>query len=62
MGDPGFRDLLGVTMGVAILLSLQPQQRQRQGEAERLGGPEIDNELDFCKQLDRQVGGLLPLK
>jgi hypothetical protein len=32
-----------------------PEQRQRDGETERLGGLEIDNELDFCKQLDRQV-------
>ena len=38
------------------------EQRQREGEAERLGGLEIDNELDFCKQLDRQVGGLLPVE
>jgi hypothetical protein len=38
------------------------EQRQREGEAERLGGLEIDNEFDFCKQLDRQVGGLLPVE
>src|ERR1700722_12704893 len=38
------------------------EQRQREGEAERLGGLEIDNELDFCKQLDRQGGGLLPVE
>jgi hypothetical protein len=25
------------------------EQRQREGETERLGGLEIDNELDFCK-------------
>ena len=38
------------------------EQRQREGEAERLGGLEIDNELDFCKQLDRQVAGFSPLR
>ena len=31
------------------------EQRQREGETERLGGLKIDNELDFCKQLDGQV-------
>jgi hypothetical protein len=31
------------------------KQRQREGETERLGGLKIDNELDFCKQLDGQV-------
>jgi hypothetical protein len=31
------------------------KQRQWEGKTERLGGLEIDNELDFCKQLDRKV-------
>jgi hypothetical protein len=31
------------------------KQRQREGETEPLGGLKIDNELDFCKQLDGQV-------
>jgi hypothetical protein len=31
------------------------KQRQREGETEGLGGLKIDNELDFCKQLDGQV-------
>jgi len=35
------------------------EQRRRKGEAERFGDLEIDSELDFCKQFDRQVGGLL---
>src|ERR1700730_7074876 len=38
------------------------EQRHREGETERLGGLKIDNELDFCKQLDRQVGGVLPVE
>ena len=31
------------------------EQRQREGETKLLSGLEIDNEFDFCKQLDRQV-------
>ena len=38
------------------------EQRRREAEAERAGGLEIDGKLDFCKQLDRQVGGLLPVE
>src|SRR5262249_51785510 len=34
-------------------------QRQRDGEAERLGGLHVDDELDFGRLLDRQLGGLL---
>ena len=34
----------------------------RNSEAECIGCLEIDSELDFCKQLDRQVGGLLPVE
>ena len=37
------------------------EQRRREGEAERFGGLEIDSELDFCKQFDRQVGGFSQL-
>jgi hypothetical protein len=37
-------------------------QRQRHCDAERLGGLEIDDQLDFRSQLNRQVGGLLALK
>src|SRR5271166_659736 len=33
------------------------KQRQRHGEAERLGGLEIDGKLELGRQLDRQVGG-----
>jgi hypothetical protein len=32
------------------------QQRFRDGEAEGLGGLEIDGMLDFCGQFDRQIG------
>ena len=32
---------------------------RRDGEAERLGGLEIDDQFDFRGLLDRQVGGLL---
>src|SRR5215468_8431753 len=33
--------------------------RQRDCEAERLGGLHVDDELDFGRLLDRQLGGLL---
>src|SRR5262245_63327707 len=33
--------------------------RQRDGEAERLGGLHVDDELHFGRLLDRQLGGLL---
>ena len=32
------------------------------GQAERLGGLEVDDQLDFCRLLDRQVGRLLALE
>ena len=31
------------------------EQRHWEGEIERLGRLEVDNELDLCKKLDRQV-------
>ena len=34
------------------------QQRFRDGDAERLGGREIDDELELGRLHDRQVGGL----
>ena len=34
------------------------QQRFGDGEAERLSGPAIDEQLEFDRLLDRQVGGL----
>src|SRR5262249_33664090 len=34
------------------------QQRRRDGEAERLGGLEIDDEIEFRGLLDREVSGL----
>jgi hypothetical protein len=38
------------------------EQRQRNGDAERLGGLEVDDQLDFYCLLDRQVGGLVALE
>ena len=38
------------------------EQRERDGEAERLGGLEVDDQLDFRGLLDRQVGRLLALE
>jgi hypothetical protein len=35
------------------------QQRFRDGEAERLGGFEVDDEIEFGRLLDRQVGWFL---
>jgi hypothetical protein len=35
------------------------EKRRRHGEAERLGGPEIDHQVVFGRRLDRQVYGLL---
>ena len=34
------------------------EQRQRYGEAERIGCPEVDDELKFCRQLHRKIGRL----
>jgi hypothetical protein len=31
---------------------------QRRREAKRLGGLEVDHELEFCRLHDRQIGGL----
>jgi hypothetical protein len=38
------------------------EQRERECDAKRLGGLEIDDELDFCRLLNRQVGRLLALQ
>ena len=38
------------------------KQRLRHGEAERLGGFEIDNQLILGRRLHRQVGRLLALE
>src|SRR5215510_2865239 len=35
------------------------EQHPRDGEAEHLGGFQVDNQLDFGRLLDRQVGWLL---
>ena len=37
-------------------------QRQRHGDAKRLGGLEVDDQLDFGGPLDRQVGRFLTLE
>ena len=34
------------------------QHRLRHSEAQRLGGPEVDDQLEGCRLLDRQIGGL----
>src|SRR5512144_906403 len=38
------------------------EQPRRNGEAERLGGFEVDDQLNLRGLLDRQVGRLLPLE
>jgi hypothetical protein len=35
------------------------EQRERDGKSERLGGLEVDDQLDFRGLLNRQVGGTL---
>src|SRR5262249_2959061 len=39
-----------------------PEERQRDCEAERLGGLEVQDQLDLGRLLHRQVGGLLALE
>jgi len=38
------------------------EQRERDGETERLGGLEVDDQLDFRRRLHRQVGRFLTLE
>jgi hypothetical protein len=38
------------------------EQGRRHGDAKRIGGLEVDDELKFCGLLNRQVGWLFPLK
>ena len=38
------------------------KQRLRHGEAEHLGGLQIDDQLEFGRLLDRQIGGLGTLR
>jgi hypothetical protein len=38
------------------------EQRGRHGEPEHPCGPKVDDELEFGRQLNRQVGGLLALE
>src|SRR5215471_15359469 len=49
--------------GSTGLLIRSPRRRalpaERHGDAERLRGLEIDDQLEFCDLLDRQVGRLL---
>ena len=37
------------------------QERFRDGDAERLGSLEVDDEIEFCRLLDWQIGWLLTL-
>ena len=46
----------------SITSSARPSSGSRDGEAERLGGLEVDDQLDFGRLLDRQIGGLLALE
>ena len=47
----------------ALLDHLVGKRKQpvRNFQAERLSGPEIDQELELCRQHNRQVTGLSPL-
>src|SRR5207244_3922124 len=38
------------------------EQRERESDSERLGGLEVDVELDFCGLLDRQIGWFFALE
>jgi hypothetical protein len=38
------------------------KQRQRRGDAERLGGLEVDDQLDLRDLLDRKSAGFSPLR
>jgi hypothetical protein len=42
-----------------LLVSMREQER-RDGEAERLGGPKVDDQFECRRLLDRQIGRLDP--
>ena len=46
----------------SITSSARASKRRRHGEAERLGGLEIDHQLVLGRSLDRQIGRLLALE
>ena len=46
----------------SITSSARKQHRRGHVEAERLGGLEVDDELELGRLLHRQVGGLLALE
>src|SRR5688572_13174010 len=55
--------------GISVLLKAlfyhlvgATEQRQRDRDAKRLGGLEVDDQLDLGGLLDRQVGGLFALE
>ena len=55
---PDFHRLDRTSLRLAHLLDHlvgATEQRHWEGEIERLGRLEVDNELDLCKKLDRQV-------
>ena len=54
-------------MGFLALFSFEyfvgtTRQRQRHGDAERLGGLQVDVQLDFACLLHRQIGRLIALE
>jgi hypothetical protein len=59
MAQPRQGPLVGTVTGPPFRSA---EQRERDGEAERLGGLEVENQFEFCGLLNGQVGRLLALE
>jgi hypothetical protein len=58
VGNEADRMLTWMTTSLPEHLVCLEEDGGGNGEAERLGGLQVDDEVDLCRLLDRQVGGL----
>src|SRR5262245_7741902 len=49
-------------LGLLDQLVRKREQRGRHGETERLGDPDVNDQLELSRLLDGEVGGLCPLQ